>query len=165
VCLSGASVSVTCRCPGNRGRIRHWGQYVQVRLNEETKPQFRYLFASDPKPTVRILDQKVPATNGLLSLKVRQSKFRRSWDLANREPGRSPSTTSHSKRAVVCGWIGLTPSRPPWRAELWVWNRKERGRQTLLRRAHGCGSVCRKFAAWEAQGFEVIPVLSQPDAS
>jgi NAD(P)H-flavin reductase len=59
---------------------------------------------------------------------------------------------------------GLLPIKAAMEAELLGGTEGARP-PTLLRRAHGCGSCLSKFAAWEAQGFEVIPVLSQPDAS
>jgi NAD(P)H-flavin reductase len=42
---------------------------------------------------------------------------------------------------------------------------KERGRQLYYGERTAADLVLSKFAAWEAQGFEVIPVLSQPDAT
>jgi NAD(P)H-flavin reductase len=173
-CLSGTSVSVTLEVPPETAaEYAIGGQYVQVRLNEETKPQFLAICsAPDPETaSFEFLIKKVPGNEWMTSIapgatvevsqvlgpgfatKENLDGLKYDFPTQNVLLFAAGSGLAPIKAAMESGALGVEPEGAR-AAKLYY------GERTAA-------DLCfvEKFAAWEKQGFEVIPVLSQPDAS
>jgi NAD(P)H-flavin reductase len=171
-CESGVSVSVTLKVPPETAaEYAIPGQYVQVRLNEETKPQFLAICsAPDPEnASFEFLIKKVSGNEWMTSIapgatvevsqvlgggfSVEENLDGLKYDFPTQNVllFAAGSGLAPIKAAMESGALGVEPEGAR-AAKLYY------GERTA---ADLCFTD--KFAAWEQQGFEVIPVLSQPD--
>jgi NAD(P)H-flavin reductase len=173
-CESGMSVSVTLAVPAETAAAyANGGQYVQVRLNEETKPQFLAI-CSAPNPetaSFEFLIKKVPGNEWMTSIaagatvevsqvlgpgfNTKDNLDGLTYDFPTQNVllFAAGSGLAPIKAAMESGALGVEPEGAR-AAKLYY------GERTA---ADLCFTD--KFAAWEQQGFQVIPVLSNPDAS
>jgi NAD(P)H-flavin reductase len=173
-CESGVSVLVNLQVPAETAaEYATGGQYVQVRLNEETKPQFLAICsAPDPEnASFEFLIKKQPGNEWMTSIaagatvevsqvlgpgyntKENLDGLKYDFPTQNVLLFAAGSGLAPIKAAMESGALGVEPEGAR-AAKLYY------GERTAA-------DLCftEKYAAWEQQGFEVIPVLSNPDAS
>lgn len=172
-CESGASVQLIVQVPATTSpEYTVPGQYVQVRLNDDTKPLFLAM-ASPPNSENAVFEFLVKKTDGNdwiteapagTALQVSQvlgggfpladnlEGFKYDFPTQNVLLFAAGSGIAPIKAALESGQLGVGPNQQGRTARLYY---GERTAADLCFVDH--------FTAWEAAGFEVVPVLSQPD--
>jgi len=173
-CASGKSVSLQVEVsPETAAEFKVPGQYVQVRLDDDTKPLFLAI-ASAPNPENPSFEFLVKKTDGNewmtdvaagASIQVSQvlgggfpmeenlEGFKFDFPTQNLLLFAAGSGLAPIKSAIESGQLNVEPVAGGRSCRLYY------GEKTF-------DDLCcvAQFAEWEAAGYQVVPVLSQPDA-
>lgn len=174
-CNSGRSVLFTVDVlPDTAAEYKIPGQYVQLRLNDDTKPLFLAI-ASAPdaeNPSFEFLVKKTEGNEWFTdmdaggSVEISQvlgngfpmednlEGFKYDFPTQNVLLFAAGSGLAPIKAAIESGQLNIQPEAGGRSCRLYYGERAE-------------DDLCcvDKFPAWEAAGYEIVPVLSQPDES
>lgn len=173
-CESGQSVSIKLQVPPETAaEYLIPGQYVQVRLNEDTKPLFLAICsAPDPEnASFEFLIKKVPGNEWMTSISpdatVTISQVLGSGYKVE-EPLNSLKYDFPTQNVLLfAAGSGIAPIKAAMESGALQIDSGGARAARLYYGERTAADLCftDQYAAWEAQGFEVIPVLSQPDDS
>ena len=174
-CASGNSVAIQVQVsPETAADFKIPGQYVQVRLDEETKPLFLAI-ASAPEPENPVFEFLIKKTDNNdwmteihpdTSIEVSQvlgngfkleenlDGFKFDFPTQNVLLFAAGSGLAPIKSAIESDQLNVEPQPGGRSCRLYYGERDEK-------------DLCyvEKFAQWEKAGYQVVPVLSQPDES
>ena len=165
-CDSGRSVSIQVQVPPETAAdFKIPGQYVQIRLDEETKPLFLAI-ASAPDPENAVFEFLIKKTDNNdwmteiepdMAIEVSQvlenlDGFKFDFPTQNVLLFAAGSGLAPIKSAIESGQLKVEPKAGSRSCRLYYGERSE-------------SDLCyvEKFALWEAAGYQVVPVLSQPN--
>ena len=168
-CQSGACVKITLAVPPETAAdYTVPGQYVQVRLNEDTKPLFLAI-ASPPNPENASFDFLIKKTDGNewmtdlpagSAVQISQV-LGNGYAISENLDGFKYDFPTQNLLRLAAG-SGIAPIKAAAESgQLQLQDRTVR----LYYGERTAADLCfvDQFAAWEEAGIEVVPVLSQPD--